>query len=129
MELCDPLKAEANAALLALSKAKEMGFPNIICEGDALNVILSLQCFTISLHSTIVHVILEARRFIGSFSNWMEKHVFGEVNFVVHNIARLIVLCNHFVMILISLVFFLLVCCQDGDEVDSPMSSPSVVVE
>ena len=69
MELCDPLKAEANAALLALSKAKEMGFPNIICEGDALNVIPSLQCFTISLHSTIVHVILEARRFIGSFSN------------------------------------------------------------
>ena len=55
--------------------------------------------------------------------------MFGEVNFVVHNIARLIVLCNHFVMILISLVFFLLVCCQDGDEVDSPMSSPSVVVE
>ncbi len=105
-----------------------MGFPNIICEGNALNVILSLQCSTISLHSTIEHVILEARRFLGSFYNWMEKHVFREVNFVVHNIARLIVLCNHLSSVFIEFIF-VVVASMEMRLIPLFLSSPSVVVE
>ena len=46
----NPLKAKAQAALFAISKAKELGYKLFFCEGGEMNVIHQLQKYTSKPH-------------------------------------------------------------------------------
>ena len=53
----DPLIAEAKATYLVGRKAVEQGYKFVICEGDAMNVIQSIQNSSISPHWFIESIV------------------------------------------------------------------------
>ncbi|XVF09245.1 hypothetical protein REPUB_Repub07fG0075500 [Reevesia pubescens] len=79
--------AEALAARSALELAHELGFTNIVLEGDALGVLKSLKNSEPDL-SAIGTIVEEARRFLSLFHNCEVCHVNRWKNQAAHHFAK-----------------------------------------
>jgi ribonuclease HI len=83
----DPLLAEAVAALFALYFCFEMGFTNIVSEGDSLQVIKGL-CVPDFFIDRIWHFMEAIRQKASCFSVCKWSHCCRETNEVAHVLAR-----------------------------------------
>lgn len=75
-------------SLLIVKKAKEVGTSSLITEGDALNIIEAIHNTTLTPHWSIVDIINYVKFNLVELSFWSLAHVFKDVNFVAHNVAR-----------------------------------------
>jgi len=55
---CKWIAHEARVALFAATKAVELGYKFVICEGDTMNVIFPLQSSSTALHWTPLRISL-----------------------------------------------------------------------
>uniref|UniRef100_A0A2N9HFJ8 RNase H type-1 domain-containing protein n=1 Tax=Fagus sylvatica TaxID=28930 RepID=A0A2N9HFJ8_FAGSY len=81
------LWAEAKAALFAVSSALAIGLDSIIFEGDALQVINSLQNSASYPHWSISNIINDINVLILSFSCISFAHVLRAANALAHSLA------------------------------------------
>ncbi|XVE95505.1 hypothetical protein REPUB_Repub02eG0103200 [Reevesia pubescens] len=85
--------AEALATRSALELAHELGFTNIVLEGDALGVLNSLKNSKPDL-SAIGTIVEEARSFLSLFYNCEVCHVSRWKNQAAHLFAKYALQCN-----------------------------------
>ncbi|XP_065619863.1 uncharacterized protein LOC136063423 [Quercus suber] len=80
-------EVEALAALKAASLARELGFRNVILEGDSLCLIKALKSAEDSFSPTGL-LVDNVKRFASSFERWMYSHVKRNGNSVAHSLAK-----------------------------------------
>ncbi|KAL0009349.1 hypothetical protein SO802_010851 [Lithocarpus litseifolius] len=89
-----PLSGEANAALLAIQRAVEAGFKNVVIEGDALNVIEPLRNQLIAPHWSIKFVVEDILYFAKGLDNVKFSFVCRVGNEAAHLLARWVAILN-----------------------------------
>lgn len=86
----DPTIAEALAARHGVEFCRDLGFPSIVLEGDAQEIVSALgneaQCL-----GKYMSLIADARDLLTSFQSWFVSYVRREGNRVVHQLARMAV--------------------------------------
>uniref|UniRef100_A0A2N9HS98 Reverse transcriptase domain-containing protein n=1 Tax=Fagus sylvatica TaxID=28930 RepID=A0A2N9HS98_FAGSY len=90
----NPLIAEAQAALLASTKAVELGFHSVYLEGDALNVIQAIVEFPNDVFWTISNIARDISLLLSSIDFWHSSYVPRSCNSTAHNIAKWALFCN-----------------------------------
>lgn len=83
----DPVMAEARACLQAVTMAEEMGFQDIIVEGDALTIIRKLNS-SVEDKSNISSLIKEIKGRKHRFRSLSFKYVTREANKAAHGMAQ-----------------------------------------
>ncbi|KAK5811005.1 hypothetical protein PVK06_026322 [Gossypium arboreum] len=83
----DPVMAEARACLQAVTMAKEMGFQDVVVEGDALTVIRKLKSSDDDL-SNIRSLIREIKGRACRFKSLSLEYILREANHAAHGMAR-----------------------------------------
>jgi hypothetical protein len=90
----NPLIAEAQAALLASTKAVELGFHSVYLEGNALNVIQAIVDFPNDVFWTISNIARDISLLLSSIDFWHSSYVPRSCNSTTHNIAKWALFCN-----------------------------------
>uniref|UniRef100_A0A2N9IDR3 Reverse transcriptase domain-containing protein n=1 Tax=Fagus sylvatica TaxID=28930 RepID=A0A2N9IDR3_FAGSY len=90
----NPLIVEAQAALLASTKAVELGFHSVYLEGDALNVIQAIVEFPNEVFWTISNIARDISLLLSSIDFWHSSYVPRSCNSTAHNIAKWALFCN-----------------------------------
>ncbi|XP_059431643.1 uncharacterized protein LOC132165167 [Corylus avellana] len=83
----DPTVAEAIAALHAVIFAKELGFSNVMFEGDALTVVNAINS-TRSCESSYGHFVEDVKRYMSDLATSSFVHVLRGANSAAHNLAK-----------------------------------------
>ncbi|XP_040986476.1 uncharacterized protein LOC121234574 [Juglans microcarpa x Juglans regia] len=83
----DPLLAEAFDALKTVQFGLELGFTQIIIEGDSLQVINNLKRDKEGYNSSSMYVH-EAKQILGNFAKWEVSHVRRNGNSLAHLLAK-----------------------------------------
>ena len=83
-----PLFGEASAALMAIQKAAEVGFKNVVIEGDAWNVIEPLRNQVAAPYWSIKSVVEDILYLAKGFDNVNFSFVCREGNEAAHLLAR-----------------------------------------
>ena len=82
-----PDEVEALAALKAVSLARDLGFRNVILEGDSLDMIKALKSAEDSLYPTGL-LVDDVKRVASSFERLVYSHVKRNDNRVAHSLAK-----------------------------------------
>ena len=82
-----PDEVGALVALKAVSLARDLGFRNVILEGDSLDLIKALKSAEDSLSPTGL-LVDDMKRVASSFERLMYSHVKRNGNRVTHNLAK-----------------------------------------
>ncbi|GLT69088.1 hypothetical protein SLA2020_412670 [Shorea laevis] len=85
--IINPLIAEATAALRAVTFSRDLGFPKVMLEGDALVIVQALQS-PLCNFSSYGHLIEEARSHLNSLHSWRINHVRRHLNGAAHRLAK-----------------------------------------
>ncbi len=83
----EPVCAEAMAALFALEFCCELGYVNVVSEGDSLQIIKGVCDPDYSL-DRIGHFLDAIRQKVGEFSDCKWSHCLRDANEVAHCLAR-----------------------------------------
>ena len=86
--------SEANAALLAIQRAVDANFKNVVIERDAWNVIEPLRNQAIAPHWSIKSMVEDILYFVKGFDNVKFSFVCREGNEIAHLLARWAALLN-----------------------------------
>jgi hypothetical protein len=81
------LWGEAQAALLAISSAQDMGCKYVLFEGDALSIVEAFSRKSEDTDWNIRGIIDDAKSLLLSFTAWDFVHINREANYFVHNLA------------------------------------------
>ena len=63
------------------------GYTDIMLEGDAINVINTIDCSLVVPHWSIVSITGDIRESLNSVRFWFASHVVKGANYLVHNLA------------------------------------------
>ncbi|KAL0013718.1 hypothetical protein SO802_000787 [Lithocarpus litseifolius] len=110
-----PLFGEANAALLAIQRAVEAGFKNVVIKGDALNVIEPLKNQLTVPHWSIKTVVEDILYFAKGLDNVNFSFVCRDGNEVAHLLARWAAILNWNGPVPISILSPLIIQALDRD--------------
>lgn len=83
----DPIGAEAIAALTAVLFSMEVGFFEVIFEGDALQIVKEVNSDILFIHN-FVHFIEGIKHELGNFRSSSVVHVRREANLAAHTLAK-----------------------------------------
>jgi hypothetical protein len=83
----DSLWGEAQAALLAISSAQDMGCKYALFEGDALSIVEAFSRKSEDTDWNIRGIIDDAKSLLLSFTAWDFVHINREANYFVHNLV------------------------------------------
>ncbi|XP_038717218.1 uncharacterized protein LOC120010499 [Tripterygium wilfordii] len=85
--LLAPALAEAMIALFAVNLALDLGFKNVVFEGDAASIVTAINGGELNLHVWSL-VVMEIKRLVQYFTSW--KFIFAKrsANMAAHKMAR-----------------------------------------
>lgn len=82
-----PVHAEAMGALVAAELSRDLGLPDVIMEGDSLQVVQSLRNMSPNW-SSYGKIIEDARGILYTRRSWMVSHVKREANSAAPHLAK-----------------------------------------
>jgi ribonuclease HI len=82
-----PVVGEALAAVAAMEFGNEQGLPDIILEGDSLQVVLAIKEEGPNLR-TYGHIVDDVKLLLNTCRSWMVGHVKREANRAAHGLAK-----------------------------------------
>jgi hypothetical protein len=84
----DPYVAESLGARQAIVLGQKMGFPSIVLEGDAKEIVLGLRN-PAGCSARLHNVLLDCHYLLESFTSWSANHVRRDGNKAAHKLAKL----------------------------------------
>lgn len=88
--ITDPAVAETSVAWLTVEFSQQLGYTNVILEGDSLEVIQALRSEESSWNQYGVcgHLMEDAKNLLHSCQVWRVNHVKREANEIAHRLAK-----------------------------------------